>query len=63
MLIRHLTNYGRELVRLYRLQQSGYQQRLVQMQAQVHDFDKVYRAGEGLPHPDCGQRLNSERTP
>jgi molybdate transport system regulatory protein len=36
-----LTEYGRELVRLYRLLQSGYQRLLTQMQAQVHDFDKL----------------------
>ena len=36
-----LTEYGRELVRLYRLLQCGYQQLLAQMQAQVHDFDKL----------------------
>src|SRR5271169_2838305 len=36
-----LTAHGRELVRLYRLLESGYQRLLVQMQAQVHDFDKL----------------------
>jgi molybdate transport system regulatory protein len=36
-----LTEHGRELVRLYRLLQSGYQRLLTQMQAQVHDFDKL----------------------
>ncbi len=36
-----LTEHGRELVRLYRLLQSGYQRLLAQMQAQVHDFDKL----------------------
>jgi len=37
----HLTEHGRELVRLYRLLQSGYHRLLTQMQAQVHDFDKL----------------------
>ena len=36
-----LTAHGRELVRLYRLLQGGYQRLLAQMQAQVHDFDKL----------------------
>ncbi len=36
-----LTEHGRELVRLYRLLQRGYQRLLAQMQAQVHDFDKL----------------------
>jgi molybdate transport system regulatory protein len=36
-----LTGYGRELVRLYRLLQDGYRRLLAQMQAQVHDFDKL----------------------
>jgi molybdate transport system regulatory protein len=37
----HLTDHGRELVRLYRLLESGYQRLLTQMQAQVHDFPKL----------------------
>jgi molybdate transport system regulatory protein len=37
----HLTEHGQELVRLYRLLQSGYQRLLAQMQTQVHDFDKL----------------------
>jgi molybdate transport system regulatory protein len=37
----HLTDHGRELVRLYRLLESGYQRLLTQMQAQVHDFSKL----------------------
>jgi molybdate transport system regulatory protein len=37
----HLTEHGRALVRLYRLLESGYQQLLGQMQAQVHDFHKL----------------------
>lgn len=36
-----LTEHGRDLVRLYRLLQTGYQRLLSQMQAQVHDFDKI----------------------
>jgi molybdate transport system regulatory protein len=36
-----LTEHGRELVRLYRLIESGYQRLLTQMQAQVHDFDRL----------------------
>jgi molybdate transport system regulatory protein len=37
----HLTEHGRELVRLYRLLESGYQRLLTRMQAQVHDFSKL----------------------
>ena len=37
----HLTEHGRELVRLYRLLESGYRRLLLQMQAQVHDFSKL----------------------
>jgi molybdate transport system regulatory protein len=37
----YLTEHGRELVRLYRLLESGYQHLLEQMQAQVHDFHKL----------------------
>jgi molybdate transport system regulatory protein len=36
-----LTEHGRELVRLYRLLESGYQRLLQQMQAQVHDFPRL----------------------
>jgi molybdate transport system regulatory protein len=36
-----LTAHGRELVRLYRLLESGYQRLLVQMQAKVHDIDRL----------------------
>jgi molybdate transport system regulatory protein len=36
-----LTEHGRALVRLYRLLESGYRQLLSQMQAQVHDFQKL----------------------
>jgi molybdate transport system regulatory protein len=36
-----LTEHGRELVRLYRLLESGYRRLLAQMQLQVHDFDKL----------------------
>jgi molybdate transport system regulatory protein len=36
-----LTSYGRELVRLYRLLESGYQRLLAQMQAEVHDIDRL----------------------
>jgi molybdate transport system regulatory protein len=37
----YLTDYGREVVRLYRLMESGYQRLLAQMQEQVHDLDKL----------------------
>jgi molybdate transport system regulatory protein len=37
----HLTDHGRELVRLYRLLETGYQRLLLQMQSQVHDFPKL----------------------
>jgi molybdate transport system regulatory protein len=37
----HLTEHARELVRLYRLLESGYQHLLAQRQAQVHDFQKL----------------------
>ena len=37
----HLTEHGHQLVRLYRLLESGYQRLLGQMQAQVHDFHKL----------------------
>jgi molybdate transport system regulatory protein len=37
----YLTEHGRELVRLYRLLESGYQRLLLQMQTQVHDFSKL----------------------
>lgn len=37
----HLTDHGREVVRLYRLMESGYRRLLAQMQAQVHDFDAL----------------------
>jgi molybdate transport system regulatory protein len=37
----HLTEHGRELVRLYRLLESGYRRLLIQMQAQVQDFPKL----------------------
>jgi molybdate transport system regulatory protein len=37
----HLTDHGRQLVRLYRLLEAGYRQLLQQMQVQVHDFDKL----------------------
>jgi molybdate transport system regulatory protein len=37
----HLTEHGRTLVRLYRLLESGYQQLVGKMQAQVHDFGKL----------------------
>jgi molybdate transport system regulatory protein len=36
-----LTTHGREIVRLYRLLESGYQRLLGQMQAQSHDFDAL----------------------
>lgn len=36
-----LTEHGRQIVRLYRLLESGYQRLLVQMQAQMHDFDSL----------------------
>jgi molybdate transport system regulatory protein len=35
----HLTEHGREIVRLYRLLESGYQRLLTHMQAQMHDLD------------------------
>jgi molybdate transport repressor ModE-like protein len=35
----YLTAHGREIIRLYRLLQSGYHRLLTQMQAQVHDVD------------------------
>jgi len=37
----HLTAHGHEIVRLYRLLESGYQRLLGQMQAQSHDFDAL----------------------
>jgi molybdate transport system regulatory protein len=37
----YLTEHGRQLVRLYRLLESGYQHLLERMQAQVHDFQKL----------------------
>lgn len=37
----YLTEHGHRLVRLYRLLESGYQQLLEHMQAQVHDFHKL----------------------
>jgi molybdate transport system regulatory protein len=37
----HLTEHGQQLVRLYRLLESGYQHLLQQMQLQVHDFHKL----------------------
>lgn len=37
----YLTEHGQQLVRLYRLLESGYQHLLGQMQAQVHDFHKL----------------------
>src|ERR1700676_1863968 len=37
----HLTEHGHQLVRLYRLLEAGYQHLLGQMQAQVHDFQKL----------------------
>ena len=37
----HLTDHGQQLVRLYRLLESGYQHLLQQMQLQVHDFHKL----------------------
>ncbi len=37
----HLTEHGRQIVRLYRLLESGYQRLLGQMQAQIHDFDRL----------------------
>lgn len=37
----HLTAHGRELVRLYRLLETGYQRLLLQMQTHVHDFPKL----------------------
>jgi molybdate transport system regulatory protein len=36
-----LTEHGRQVVRLYRLLESGYQRLLVQMQSQLHDFDSL----------------------
>jgi molybdate transport system regulatory protein len=36
-----LTDRGRELVRLYRLMESGYRRLLAQMQRQVDDFEKL----------------------
>jgi len=36
-----LTEHGRQLVRLYRLLEGGYRQLLQQMQAQVHDVDRL----------------------
>ena len=36
-----LTAHGHEMVRLYRLLESGYQRLLAQMQAQRHDFDAL----------------------
>src|SRR5579872_524589 len=36
-----LTERGRELVRLYRLMESGYRQLLTQMQRQVDDFEQL----------------------
>ena len=37
----HLTEHGRQVVRLYRLLESGYQRLLGQMQAQMHDIDSL----------------------
>jgi molybdate transport system regulatory protein len=37
----HLTEHGRQLVRLYRMLEAGHQQLLQQMQANVHDLDKL----------------------
>jgi molybdate transport system regulatory protein len=37
----YLTQHGREIVRLYRLLESGYQRLLAQMQAQVGDFERL----------------------
>jgi molybdate transport system regulatory protein len=37
----HLTEHGRELVRLYRLLESGYRRMLTQMQAQLADLSKL----------------------
>lgn len=37
----HLTEHGRQIVRLYRLLDSGYQRLLAQMQAQMHDIDSL----------------------
>ena len=37
----YLTKHGRDIVRMYRLLESGYQQLLMQMQAQVEDFDQL----------------------
>ncbi len=37
----YLTHHGRDIVHLYRLLESGYLRLLAQMQAQVHDFDKL----------------------
>jgi molybdate transport system regulatory protein len=36
-----LTEHGREIVRLYRLLESGYQRLLTHMQAQMHDLDSL----------------------
>ena len=36
-----LTQHGRDVVRLYRMMESGYQRLLNRMQAQVHDADKL----------------------
>ena len=35
----HLTEHGRQIVRLYRMLESGYQRLLAQMQTQMHDID------------------------
>ncbi len=37
----HLTEHGREIVRLYRLLESGYQRLLAQMQAEMHDIGSL----------------------
>ncbi|MGA2779029.1 MAG: TOBE domain-containing protein [Steroidobacteraceae bacterium] len=37
----YLTEYGREVVRLYRRLESGYQRLLMQMQAEVCDFEQL----------------------
>jgi molybdate transport system regulatory protein len=37
----HLTEHGREVVRLYRLLESGHRRLLTRMQTKVHDFDQL----------------------
>jgi len=37
----YLTEHGRQLVRLYRMLEGGYRQLLQQMQAQIHDVDRL----------------------